>query len=289
MQNLPPAAGALPAGASGVQVERWEDGSPVAAADVIAQEVPIAIRYGETPYAVMMGSPLDLEDFALGFSLTEGLITRAEDITAIEIREDLAGVLLDVTLVPEAAARVQAERRTLVSNSSCGVCGTRLLEEAIRWPGRVNDAQHFDMRAVLHAAEALRLRQPLFAATGAVHAAAWCEPSGTPTLSREDVGRHNALDKLIGARLKAGDYPGGFVLVSSRASYEMVQKVAAAGIGLMAAVSAPTTLAVRMAESAGITLIGFARGGRAVVYSHAARLKHSNNAAAPAAPRGLQT
>lgn len=288
MQNLPPAACALPAGASGVQVECWEDGRPVAAADVIAQEVPIAIRYGEVPYAVMMGSPLDLEDFALGFSLTEGVIARVEEVTAIALREDLAGVLLDITLVPAAAARVQAERRTLVANSGCGVCGTRLLEEAIRWPGPVDDVEHFEVSAVLHAAATLRSHQPLFAATGAVHAAAWCDASGAPTLLREDVGRHNALDKLIGARLKAAEDTGGFVLVSSRASYEMVQKVAAAGVGLMAAVSAPTTLAVRMAESAGITLIGFARGGRAVVYSHAARLKHSNNGTVAAVPRGLQ-
>ena len=284
-----PAASMRPAGASGVRVERREDGRRVLADDAIAEEVPVALRYGDVAYAVMLASPLDLEDFAVGFSLAEGIIDQAAQIEAVRIHRDLAGIILDIQLHPARAQYVDGGRRALTANSGCGVCGTRQLEDAIRWPAAVVENTLFDETIVTRALQELRAAQPLFDATGAVHAAAWFTTTGALRALREDVGRHNALDKLIGARARLG-HAGepGFVVVSSRASYEMVQKVAAAGIGLMVAVSAPTSLAVRMAESAGVTLLGFAREGRFVVYTHAWRLETPKTQASQSLNHGIQ-
>jgi FdhD protein len=284
-----PAANTRPAGASAIRVDRWEGGHRIPADDVIAEEVPVAFRFGDVAYAVMLASPLDLEDFAVGFALTEGIIEHAGQIEAVSIQHDLAGIVLDVQIHPARAQFVDGGRRALTANSGCGVCGTRQLEDAIRWPAAVVDNTLFDETVVTLALHDLRAAQPLFDATGAVHAAAWFTPAGALRLLREDVGRHNALDKLIGARARLG-YSGepGFAVVSSRASYEMVQKVAAAGISMMVAVSAPTTLAVRMAESAGITLVGFARDERYVVYTHAWRLETSDSRAGTSLNHGIQ-
>lgn len=284
------AASARPAGASCVRVERREDGRGVAADDAIAEEVPVAFRYGDLAYAVMLASPLDLEDFAVGFSLAEGIVDEATQIQSVAVQRDLAGIVLGIGLESSCAKRVDGARRSLTANSSCGVCGTRQLEDAIRWPTAVRDDTRFDEGAVARALHELRAAQPLFDATGATHAAAWCAPNGSLQLLREDVGRHNALDKAIGARarLRRGKEPG-FAVVSSRASYEMVQKVATAGIGLMVAVSAPTTLAVRMAESARVTLVGFARQGRFVTYTHPWRITAKTQGAGHVLNHGNQT
>ena len=178
------------------------------------------------------------------------------------------------TITARCFARLKERRRNLSGRTGCGLCGTESLAHAIRAPVAVSPSGRFDALAVSAAVTALRAQQPLLAATGASHAAAWCSGSGQIELVREDVGRHNALDKLIGALLRAGvPCHEGFIVVTSRASYEMVQKTAAAGVGLLAAVSGVTALAVRHAEQAGLTLLGYARGDDFSIYSHPSRVQ----------------
>lgn len=231
--------------------------------------------YNGVSFAVMMATPLDLEDFALGFSLSEGLIAEAAQLHAVERIELLEGIQLAITVAPEApAARLDGEaKRLLPGRGSCGICGTRDLEDAVRQPRPVGNPNPFPAPALERALAELPLNQPMNAATGAVHAAAWADAEGRVVLVREDVGRHNALDKLIGAMARAGIAPdAGMLLLTSRASYEMVTKAANAGIGFMAAISAPTALAVELARSAGVCLVGFARPGSHNVYTYPDRL-----------------
>ena len=252
--------------------------------DVLAEEVPVAIHYNSVPFAVMMASPDALEDFAIGFSLTECRVA-PDDIVAIETSELFEGIVLDVRTrehmhdsdecahATPASGRA-APGRALPGRSGCGICGNRLLEDVVRQPADVGAGIVIDAQAIESALAAMQSRQPMHAETGAIHAAAWCEADGTLLLVREDVGRHNALDKLIGAMSRAGNDPGnGFALVTSRASYEMATKAAVAGITLLVAMSAPTALAVDLARGCGLTLVGFARPGRHVVYSHPRRLR----------------
>lgn len=240
--------------------------------DLLAEEVPVAVSYDGAPFAVMMASPGDLQDFAYGFSLTEGRAVPG-DIVAIEVRSVLEGLLLDIRTRNPASGDTVPER-LLPGRSGCGICGNRLLEDVVKRPAPVGDSVAVELAALEIALAALHDRQPLNAATGATHAAAWASPEGTLLLVREDVGRHNALDKLIGAMMRSEvDPTQGFALVTSRASYEMVTKAAVAGIGLLAAISAPTALAVDLARDCGLTLAGFARPGRQVVYSHPHRLR----------------
>lgn len=240
--------------------------------DLLAEEVPVAVHYDGEPFAVMMASPGDLEDFAYGFSLTEGRAHPA-DILDIEVRTVLEGVLLDIRTRNPSPMPADAER-LMPGRSGCGICGNRLLEDVVKHPAPVGEGVAIDTDALEAALVVLQDRQPLNAATGAIHAAAWAHADGTLMLVREDVGRHNALDKLIGAMVRDDTDPGqGFALVTSRASYEMVTKAAVAGIGLLAAISAPTALAVRLAQDCGLTLVGFARPGRHVIYSHPQRLR----------------
>ena len=243
--------------------------------DLLAEEVPVAVHYDGDPFAVMMVSPGDLEDFAYGFSLTEGRANPA-DIAGIEVRTVLEGLLLDIrTHNPARVGTVS--RRTLPGRSGCGICGNRELEEVVKRPAPVGEGTAIDVAALEAALAALQDRQPLNAATGATHAAAWASCDGTLLMVREDVGRHNALDKLIGAMVRSEKDPGpGFALVTSRASYEMVTKAAIAGISLLAAISAPTALAVDLARDCGLTLVGFVRPGRQVIYSHPHRLLTSH-------------
>ena len=237
--------------------------------DQLAEEVPVALSYDDAAFAVMMASPGDLEDFAIGFSLTErGL--GLDELVGFDIRPELEGWRINLrTRHPTA---VQA--RTLPGRSGCGLCGSRDLEDVLRRPNPVGEGSLVSARALERALESLQARQPLNAATGALHAAAWCEIDGELRLVREDIGRHNALDKLVGAMLRQGVSPeAGFALVTSRASYEIAMKAAAAGMSFIAAVSAPTALAVDLAQACGLTLVGFARPGRQVVYSHPRRFK----------------
>ncbi|QNK01971.1 formate dehydrogenase accessory sulfurtransferase FdhD [Dyella telluris] len=256
-------------------VDRWRDGVSTHDEDFVAEEVPVAMVYNGATFAVMMASPHDLDDFALGFSLTERLITDASQLLQLEIHPLLEGIELAIKVTDNApGAHLDKEReRLLPGRSGCGICGTRDLENAIRHDGAVGAGPRLSREALEQALRELKDGQPMNLATGAVHAAAWADTEGHILVVREDVGRHNALDKLIGAIRRADiDVDTGFALVTSRASYEMVTKATSAGISLVAAISAPTALAVELARSAGITLVGFTRPGSHNIYTHPDRL-----------------
>ncbi|ALN61805.1 formate dehydrogenase family accessory protein FdhD [Lysobacter antibioticus] len=241
--------------------------------DAVAAEVPVALVYNGTPFAVMMATPDDLADFALGFSLSEGIVARADELRVEEIATSLEGITLRLAIPEARAAALEQRRRNLQGRSGCGVCGTESIEAVLRPPPRLRDSAPIRVQALHRALHELRERQPLNALTGATHAAGWAGRDGRVSFVREDVGRHNALDKLIGALVAAGLDPlQGFAVVTSRASFEMAMKAAQAGIPLLAAISAPTTLAIALADSAGLTLIGFARDDGHAVYTHAQRL-----------------
>ncbi len=262
--------------AVGVQnVERWRNGATISTPDRLAEEVPVALVYSGIPYVVMLATPLDLEDFAIGFSLSEQVVESRGEIRSITIRERAPGVQIELCIPRERLLTLAARQRNLAGRTGCGLCGTQHLEEAIRHTSRAASGIWQLPAAEMHE----RLRelprwQAINAATGALHAAAWVRPGEEIGLVREDIGRHNALDKLIGALARATqDFSGGYVIVTSRASYEMVQKVASVGIPMLVAVSAPTVLATRIAEEAGVTLVGFGREASHVVYTHSNRLQ----------------
>lgn len=255
-------------------VERWVGEGATASEDMVAEEVPVALVYNGFSHAVMMSTPQDLEDFALGFTLSEGIVREAREVLDIEVVEHAQGSEVRMQITAERFALMREKRRAMIGRTGCGVCGVESLEQlACRPVGVVAASGTLETGALLRAQRELQARQQLFELTGAVHAAAWCRFDGSVALVREDVGRHNALDKLIGAvAAQGGAFSDGFLLMTSRASYEIVQKAAAVGIAVVAAVSAPTGMAVRLAQGAGLTLIGFARGERHSVYSHPQRL-----------------
>ncbi|GAA0717552.1 formate dehydrogenase accessory sulfurtransferase FdhD [Dokdonella soli] len=254
-------------------IRRWRGGEVAQLTDAIAEEVPIALVYNERPHVVMMATPRDLEDFALGFSLSEAVIAQAHELEAVGTQTLLEGIEVRLRIPPVCAEALEARRRNLTGRTGCGLCGAQALEDAVRQPAPVAGGPRIDPATLQRALAQLHERQPLNVATGATHAAAWVRADGDVALLREDVGRHNALDKLIGAMSRAGeDVQQGFLIVTSRASYEMVQKAATVGITLLAAISAPTALAIHLAEETGLTLIGFARREGHVVYSHAQRM-----------------
>jgi FdhD protein len=252
---------------------QWDARGCVTLRAELAQEVPIAFEYNGIAHAVMLATPADLEDFALGFSFSEAIAAPAQ-FRGVDVHESAAGVTLAIEIAAEAFVGLKARRRTLAGRTGCGICGTESLAQVLRpLPDLSAYAVRVTPRALARAHGGLAAVQPLQRATGAAHVAVWCDPTGAIVLAREDVGRHNALDKLIGALVRAAIDPrSGFALVTSRASVEMVQKSAMAGIAVLAAVSAPTALAVRTAESCGQTLIGFARGASFNVYAGAERL-----------------
>jgi FdhD protein len=273
--SVPPSSIPSSPGYVGRRIERRRHGHGEQLDDCVAEEMPVGMLYNGVSFAVMMLTPHDLEDFALGFSLSEGLIAEPGQLQSVEQHELIEGIQLAITVVPEApAARLDgAPKRLLPGRGSCGICGTRELEDAVRQPGCIRNPGSFRSTAFERALAQLPLNQPMNAATGAVHAAAWADAEGQILLVREDVGRHNALDKLIGAMARAGIAPdSGMLLLTSRASYEMVTKAASAGIGFMAAISAPTALAIELARSAGLCLVGFARPGGHNIYTHSDRL-----------------
>ncbi|WP_367185282.1 formate dehydrogenase accessory sulfurtransferase FdhD, partial [Rugamonas sp.] len=246
----------------------------VSSDDHVAVETPVALVFNGISHAVMMASPLELEDFALGFSLSERIVDSAADIYDIDCVPATcgSGVELRMTICGASFMRLKEKRRSLAGSTGCGLCGLESLGALeLRMPP-VGAQAAVTKAALMAAFDALAARQPLNALTGALHAAAWAGPDGAIVLAREDVGRHNALDKLVGALARGGARGPGFALMSSRASYELVQKAARADIGLLATISAPTALAVRMAEQAGICLVGFVRQHGCVVYSHPERL-----------------
>lgn len=251
---------------------RGADGS-LSVRDDVACEVPVALHYNGSPFAVLMATPCDLADLALGFSLSEALIADAGELQLDVIEDSVDGITLRMT-TPELRHAALADRqRTLPGYGGCGVCGNAGIDAVLRTPPRLVGHLPIDEAALHCALAALHGQQPLNAATGATHAAGFADRNGQLLLVREDVGRHNALDKLVGAMASAGiDTGSGFAIVTSRASYELAMKAAQVGIPMLAAISAPTTLAIALAESANLCLVGFARDGRCAVYAHPQRL-----------------
>ncbi len=264
---------AAPQSWSRVDATALRDGLSSAVQECVAEEVAVALEVNGIAHAVMLATPADLDDFALGFLLSEGIIDSRRDLLDVDSVPVASGIALRAEVVQRCVHRLKERRRALAGRTGCGLCGTESIDEAVR-PIRRDVAQVAIAAAVLaRAMQSLADGQVLQRATGATHAAAWMSLDGTLHTIREDVGRHNALDKLIGAMARAGvDPASGFVAVTSRASYEMVHKTASAGVGLLAAISAPTGLAIRMATEAGLVLAGFARGGKATLYSHADRV-----------------
>jgi len=257
------------------QVQRWRGSTAEVIDDYIAEEAPIVLMFNGEPHVVMLATPLDLEDFALGFSLTENIVSRAGDIQSIGVYPRRDGIEVRVRIPSEFCDTIMDKGRNLTGRTGCGLCGARTLEQAVRRPPPVGSTVKVTAGRLMKALSALRGGQRLNRITGAVHAAAWVVPGDDAMVVREDVGRHNALDKLIGVLArKQTDFGAGFVVVTSRASFEMVQKCAMVGIGLLAAISAPTGLAIKLAEESGLTLIGFARDQDHVIYANPLRLMH---------------
>lgn len=241
----------------------------------LPEEVPVAMVYDGTSHAVMMATPADIADFAYGFSLTEGIVTDSGQIEEFEIAEHAEGIEARFWLRTDRREALTARRRFMAGPVGCGLCGLDSLEAATRRLPRVSDCGlKFSQEDVAQATDGLRTVQPLHDRTCATHAAGFLRPGEGIVTAREDVGRHNALDKLIGAMARQGVDPaeGAFVM-TSRLSVELVQKCAMAGCPVLIAVSAPTAHALRLAEAAGITLAAFARGGGFDLYSHAHRIQ----------------
>jgi len=260
-------------GARLAPVVRWRSGVRSTVDDWLTEEVPVAFQFNGIAHAVMLATPADLEDFALGFGLSEGIFASAADLYDCEVHASPHGITVAMDVSSRSFAGLKERRRTLAGRTGCGVCGTESLDQVLRPVPGVTPGAPIRSGAVTRAVHAMRERQRLNQATGSVHAAAWCSVDGDVQCLREDVGRHNALDKLIGALARAGAPRGdGFIAVTSRASVEMVQKAAVAGAPLLAAVSAPTLLAVETARAAGMGLVGLVRGDDLVVYANADRI-----------------
>jgi len=258
------------------QVTRWRNGELEQTEDQLAEEVPIALVYNGVSHAVMLATPQDLSDFALGFSLTEGIVQDKSELYGVEVEQQSEGIALQIDIASERFAQLKEKRRNLTGRTGCGLCGAESLQQVFRLPAVQQSVraqqEKLSVDSVMKAQSHMSSLQDLQKETGATHACAWASLSGEIAYIREDVGRHNALDKLLGALVKQG-VTGGFILTSSRASYEMVQKVVMAGFSVLAAVSAPTGLAVRIAETHHVTLLGFVRDQQYVAYSHAGRIE----------------
>ncbi|HZP08892.1 formate dehydrogenase accessory sulfurtransferase FdhD [Methyloceanibacter sp.] len=240
----------------------------------IPEETAIAFTFNTATYAVMMATPQDLEDFAVGFSLTEGVIPSIDAIDSIDVVEEEAGIELRIWLKAREAVEFLGRRRKMAGPTGCGLCGVESLTEAMRPPPMVGDGRAYSPDEIMAAVESLFPLQTLNHETRAVHAAGFYEPGRGLVALREDVGRHNALDKLAGALAREGSTARqGLIVLTSRVSIEMVQKAAMIGAPVVAAVSAPTALAVRMADAAGMTLIAIARKDGFEVFTHPHRVK----------------
>lgn len=264
--------------AASSQVSRiaWRHGVATPGERIVAEETPIAVTYNRATYAVMLASPADIEDFAIGFSLTEGVIASAADIEELEIVAVEQGIEARLWLSAEPAEAVQTRRRHMTGATGCGLCGLESLAEAARTPRTVVADAVFTPQQVATAIAALPAAQALNRLTRAVHAAALWTPQAGLVALREDVGRHNALDKLAGTLLRQGiGAADGILLLSSRVSIELIQKAAILGAGIMVAISSPTALAIRQADAAGITLVGVARDDGFEVFTHAHRVQSS--------------
>jgi formate dehydrogenase accessory protein FdhD len=239
----------------------------------VAEEIPVALVYNGRPYVVVMGTPADLEDLAIGFSLTEAIVERTDAIEHVEVVRASHGIELQIQIPVEYAAKLDDRARGMAARTGCGLCGIERISDVLRLPSGVSRSLTVARDALWRSSAELSRAQTINNDTSTVHAAGWSASDGVLRVAREDVGRHNALDKVLGALARAGTAPSdGFVVVTSRASYEMVQKAAMCGVELVAAISRPTGLAIRFAESAGVTLVGLLRGDTANVYTHPERI-----------------
>jgi formate dehydrogenase accessory protein FdhD len=243
---------------------RLDGGTRTPVRETLAEETPVALLFNGVPHVVMMATPADLEDFALGFALSEGIVAEAAELTLVDRVSREHGLALHLAIPGPRFEALQARRRNLVGRSGCGLCGAEALDDAIRPVPRVSPVASIEPARLSHAFAALEGAQPLNRECGALHAAAAL--IGEELLVREDVGRHNALDKVIGALARSGRRAEA-LLVTSRASYELVHKAACADVATLAAVSAPTAFAVRLAREAGMNLYAFARAGRMTRYA----------------------
>lgn len=255
------------------QVDRWKDGCSRQELEVVVEEVPVALVFNGVSHVVMLATPQDLAEFALGFALSEAIVGSAKDVYDIDVTALEAGMEVNITVASNCFMALKERRRNLAGRTGCGLCGAESLQHAIRPCAPVPAGPVISAETLHRAFDGLRDCQPLHALTGAVHAAAWADIDGNIEFIREDVGRHNALDKLIGAMAKGlSHFDKGLTLLTSRASCEMVQKAATIGMTIVAAISAPTGLAIRLAEQSGVTLIGFARDRNYAVYANPGRI-----------------
>jgi len=255
------------AGTTAIERTEWRRGQSETTSDVALEEVPVALVYNGISHVVMMVTPVGLEDFALGFSLSEGILASPEECMDIDTVERPNGIEINLSILSEPFTRLKQQRRNLTGRTGCGLCGAESLDQVIPTLPPVTNPVKLSHQAIDHAVSQLPEKQSLQQLTGAAHAAAWCDLEGNIVLVREDVGRHIALDKLLGAKCRLGIESPGFTLVTSRASYEMVTKIARFNLSMLVAVSAPTSLAIQTAANLGINLVGFAEKGRHLVYS----------------------
>lgn len=255
-----------------ISVERFKNSELSVVEDFVAEEVPVVLMYNGVSHVVMLATPTNLEDFALGFSLTEGIIANASELESVKIYQRSNGIEIQLK-IPEIRFQCLSDKgRNLTGRTGCGLCGATTLKQAIKPPRCVSGDLKIDIKHLATGLKNLSQHQKLNQITGSIHAVAWVSPEKGIVELREDVGRHNALDKLIGALLKRQtDFKTGFMITTSRASYELVQKATAVGVTILAAISAPTALAIRLAQESGLTLIGFARDETCVIYSHSQR------------------
>jgi len=255
------------------QAEVWQRRTPeTAETDWLAQEVPVALVYNGISHVVMMATPDNLEAFALGFSLSEAIIEQPAEIYGIDVVPGCNGIEVQIELASRRFMALKAQRRAMAGRTGCGVCGVEQLDQIGKPLQPLPFTQTFDLAQLDSGLARLRDYQPVGNLTGCTHAAAWLSPEGLLPGGCEDVGRHVALDKLLGLRSQQG-WQQGAVLVSSRASYEMVQKSAMCGVEILFAVSAATQLAVEVAQRSNLTLVGFSKPGRATIYTHPQRLR----------------
>jgi len=276
MSAQPEAKGESSAAVSAeVAVQRWTRGTLADTTDLVAEETPVALVYHDVPHVVMLATPADLEDYAFGFTLSEGLVASADEIRGVEVIPGEASTDVKISVAWERFTELLQRRRNLAGRTGCGLCGAETAEDAIR-ECQVVPAGVTVTATELHEAMAqLSALQLINARTGSVHAAAWVVPGRGIQVVREDVGRHNALDKTIGALARArADFAAGYMIITSRASYEMVQKAATVGVSLLVAFSAPTAFAVRLAKRSGLTLVAFARADKHMVYAHPHRIRN---------------
>ena len=276
MSAQPEAKGESSAAVSAeVAVQRWTRGTLADTTDLVAEETPVALVYHDVPHVVMLATPADLEDYAFGFTLSEGLVASADEIRGVEVIPGEASTDVKISVAWERFTELLQRRRNLAGRTGCGLCGAETAEDAIR-ECQVVPAGVTVTATELHEAMAqLSALQLINARTGSVHAAAWVVPGRGIQVVREDVGRHNALDKTIGALARArADFAAGYMFITSRASYELVQKAATVGVSLLVAFSAPTAFAVRLAKRSGLTLVAFARADKHMVYAHPHRIRN---------------